>query len=70
MQGVHYYRNAVENDRIPGLMHINLGGYHISDINFVAAIDIAKNKVGKDLASAIYSAPNNTLNSPRYPVSG
>jgi len=70
VQGVHYYRNAVENDRIPGLMHINLGGYHISDINFVAAIDIAKNKVGKDLASAIYSAPNNTFKFSQVPRIG
>ena len=48
-------------DFVPGLMHVNLGGYHISDINFVAAIDIDKNKVGKDLAQAIYTKPNNTI---------
>jgi len=70
VQGVHYYRNAVEDERIPGLMHINLGGYHISDINFVAAIDIAKNKVGKDLASAIYAAPNNTFKFSQVPRIG
>ncbi|MCJ7807162.1 MAG: inositol-3-phosphate synthase [Dehalococcoidia bacterium] len=70
VQGVHYYRNAVENERIPGLMHVNLGGYHISDINFVAAIDIAKNKVGKDLASAIYAAPNNTFKFSQVPRIG
>lgn len=61
VQGVQYYRNADENDLVPGLMHVNLGGYHISDINFVAAIDIDKNKVGKDLAEAIYTEPNNTF---------
>jgi myo-inositol-1-phosphate synthase len=61
VQGVHYYANAAENDFVPGLMHVNLGGYHISDINFVAAIDIDKNKVGKDLSEAIYTKPNNTF---------
>ena len=50
VQGLHYYRNAKETDRIPGLMHVNLGGYHIRDVEIVAAIDIDKNKVGKDLA--------------------
>ena len=61
VQGVHYYANAAEDDFVPGLMHVNLGGYHISDINFVAAIDIDKNKVGKDLSEAIYVKPNNTF---------
>jgi len=61
VQGVHYYANAAEGDFVPGLMHVNLGGYHISDINFVAAIDIDKNKVGKDLSEAIYIKPNNTF---------
>jgi len=61
VQGVEYYKNADENDLVPGLMHVNLGGYHIKDINFVAAIDIDKNKVGKDLADAIYAEPNNTF---------
>ena len=60
VQGVHYYADAKEDDFVPGLMHVNLGGYHISDINFVAAIDIDKNKVGKDLSEAIYAKPNNT----------
>src|SRR3989339_515480 len=60
VQGVHFYRDANEKASIPGLMHVNLGGYHISDINFVAAIDIDVNKVGKDLSEAIYSPPNNT----------
>ncbi len=61
VQGVYYYREAVEGESIPGLMHINLGGYHIGDIEFVAAFDIARNKVGKDLAKAIYTPPNNTV---------
>jgi myo-inositol-1-phosphate synthase len=60
VQGVYYYRNAKPTDHVPGLMHVNLGGYHINDINFVAAFDIDKNKVGKDLAEAIYAKPNNT----------
>jgi myo-inositol-1-phosphate synthase len=61
VQGVHYYKNAKETEFVPGLMHVNLGGYHISDINFVAAFDIDKNKVGKDLSQAIYTKPNNTF---------
>ncbi len=60
VQGVHFYRNAKADDFVPGLMHVNLGGYHIHDIEFVAAFDIDKNKVGKDLAQAIYTKPNNT----------
>jgi myo-inositol-1-phosphate synthase len=70
VQGVHYYRDAVENERVPGLMHVNLGGYHISDINFVAAFDISKQKVGKDLANAIYSPPNNTFKFCQVPRTG
>jgi myo-inositol-1-phosphate synthase len=60
VQGVHYYREAKPDDFVPGLMHVNLGGYHISDIEFSAAFDIDQNKVGKDLSEAIYAAPNNT----------
>ena len=70
VQGVHYYRNAVENEPVPGLMHVNLGGYHIHDINFVAAFDIAKNKVGKDIASAIYTPLNNTFKFCQVPRTG
>ncbi len=55
---------------MPGLMHVNLGGYHISDINFVAAFDIDKNKVGKDLAEAIFTAPNNTIKFTDVPTTG
>ena len=61
VQGVHFYNKAKENEFVPGLMHVNLGGYHISDINFVAAFDIDKNKVGKDLAEGIFTKPNNTF---------
>ena len=60
VQGRHYYENANADDFIPGLMHVDLGGYHVRDIDFVAAFDIDKNKVGKDLAEAIYTKPNNT----------
>ena len=60
VQGVHFYRDANEKTIVPGLMHANLGGYHVGDINFVAAFDIDSNKVGKDLAEAIYTPPNNT----------
>jgi myo-inositol-1-phosphate synthase len=60
VQGVHFYADAAERDLIPGLMHVSLGGYHIRDIEFVAAFDVDANKVGKDLAEAIYTPPNNT----------
>ena len=60
VQGVHYYREAQPDDFVPGLMHVNLGGYHISDIEFTAAFDIDQNKVGKDISEAIYASPNNT----------
>ncbi len=70
VQGVYYYRNAKVGEQIPGLMHVDLGGYHISDIEFVAAFDIDKNKVGKDLAAAIYTAPNCTYKFCQVPKSG
>jgi myo-inositol-1-phosphate synthase len=60
VQGVEFYKNAKDTDRVPGLMHVNLGGYHISDIEFSAAIDVVDTKVGKDLSEAIFSYPNNT----------
>ena len=60
VQGVQYYRDAKPDDFVPGLMHVNLGGYHIKDIEFTAAFDIDVNKVGKDLSEAINTAPNNT----------
>jgi myo-inositol-1-phosphate synthase len=70
VQGVHYYRKTKEGEFVPGLMHINLGGFHISSINFVAAIDIDKNKVGKDLAEAIFTPPNNTFKFCDVPSTG
>jgi myo-inositol-1-phosphate synthase len=60
VQGVEYYKDADPNDFVPGLMHVNLGGYHIRDIEFSAAFDIDANKVGKDLSEAIFTEPNNT----------
>ena len=52
VQGVEYYRNAPLDKEVPGLMHVNLGGYHISDIEFTCAFDVVKGKVGKDLSEA------------------
>jgi myo-inositol-1-phosphate synthase len=60
VQGIHYYRDAKEDSFVPGVMHVNFGGYHIRDIEVVAAFDVNSNKVGKDVAEAIYAAPNNT----------
>lgn len=60
VQGIHYYQDAPVDTQVPGLMHVNLGGYHVGDIEIVAAFDIDKNKVGKDVAEAIYATPNNT----------
>ncbi len=70
VQGVHYYKEADEDEFVPGLMHVNLGGYHIRDIDFVAAFDIDANKVGKDLGEAIYSPPNNTIEFCKVPKVG
>jgi myo-inositol-1-phosphate synthase len=60
VQGVHYYRNAKDGDAVPGIMHVNLGGYHVNDIEFTLGIDVAATKVGKDLSEAIFAFPNNT----------
>jgi len=61
VQGVQFYQNASETESVPGLMHVNLGGYHVRDIEFSAAFDIDREKVGKDLSEAIFTAPNNTI---------
>jgi myo-inositol-1-phosphate synthase len=61
VQGVEYYKNADPNEQVPGLMHVDLGGYHVRDIEFSAAFDIDVEKVGKDLSEAIFSGQNNTL---------
>ena len=60
IQGVRYYRDAKPEDRIPGLMHVDLGGYHVRDVEFVAAFDVDDDKVGKDLSQAIFAGQNNT----------
>jgi myo-inositol-1-phosphate synthase len=61
VQGVEFYRNAADEDKVPGLMHVNLGGYHVSDIEFSAAFDINVTKVGRDLSEAIFADPNCTV---------
>jgi myo-inositol-1-phosphate synthase len=61
VQGVEYYKNAADDEFVPGLMHVNLGGYHVHDIEFSAAIDIDAEKVGKDLSEAIWANQNNTI---------
>jgi len=61
VQGVQYYKNANPDERVPGLMHVDLGGYHVRDIEFSAAFDIDAEKVGKDLSEAIFSGQNNTI---------
>ena len=61
IQGRYYYENAKPTDSIPGLMHVKLGDYHIRDVEFVAAFDIDKEKVGKDVSEAIFSGQNNTI---------
>ena len=60
VQGLTYYRDATNNEPVPGLMHVDLGGYRIGDIEVVAAFDVAAAKVGRDVAEAIYAPPNNT----------
>jgi myo-inositol-1-phosphate synthase len=61
VQGVEYYKDADPDEQVPGLMHVDLGGYHVSDIEFTAAFDIDAEKVGKDLSEAIFSGQNNTM---------
>ncbi|MFI5005122.1 MAG: inositol-3-phosphate synthase, partial [Solirubrobacterales bacterium] len=61
VQGVHYYADADPTVRVPGLMHVDLGGYHVRDIEFTAAFDIDREKVGKDLGRAIWAGQNNTI---------
>lgn len=58
IQGVEYYRNAQEDASVPGLMHVNFGGYHIRDVKFVAAFEVNRKKIGKDLSEAIFTEPN------------
>ncbi len=70
LQGVEYYKDASPSDSVPGLMHVDLGGYHISDIEFVAAFDVVKGKVGADLADAIWAHPNDTIKFADVPKTG
>src|SRR5947199_562454 len=70
VQGVEYYRNADPNERVPGLMHVTFGGYHVSDVEFVAAFDVDAKKVGRDLAEAIVASENNTIKICDVPPTG
>ena len=70
LQGIQYYRDASSSDTVPGLMHVDLGGYHIRDIEFVAAFDVVKGKVGVDLADAIWAHPNDTIKFADVPKTG
>src|SRR6184192_3970723 len=70
LQGVEYYKDAQDDKFVPGLMHVNLGGYHISDIEFTAAFDVTTDKVGKDLAEAIWAHPNDTIKFADVPQTG
>jgi len=70
VQGVEYYKNATDDDFVPGLMHVNLGGYHVRDIEFSAAFDIDVEKVGKDLSEAIWANQNNTIKFSDVPKKG
>jgi myo-inositol-1-phosphate synthase len=67
VQGVHYYKDADPNELVPGLMHVDLGGYHVRDIEFTAAFDIDSTKVGKDLGQAIWAGQNNTIKFAKAP---
>jgi myo-inositol-1-phosphate synthase len=70
VQGVEYYKDAPEDEFVPGLMHVNLGGYHVRDIEFTAAFDVTADKVGKDLADAIWARPNDTYKFADVPKTG
>ncbi|MEO6957683.1 MAG: inositol-3-phosphate synthase, partial [Antricoccus sp.] len=70
IQGVHYYRDADPAQTVPGLMHVKFGDYHVSDIEFVAALDVDDLKVGKDLSEAINASQNNTIKICEVPTSG
>jgi myo-inositol-1-phosphate synthase len=70
VQGVEYYKDADPDQFVPGLMHVDLGGYHIRDVEFSAAFDVTTDKVGKDLSEAIWGQPNNTIKFSDVPKSG
>src|SRR5918912_4583235 len=70
LQGVEYYKDAADDQFVPGLMHVNLGGYHVRDVEFVAAFDVVKGKVGVDLAEAMWAHPNDTIKFAEVPRTG
>src|SRR6201993_14450 len=70
VQGVHKYHDASPDEFVPGLMHVDLGGYHVRDVEFVAAFDIAKEKGGKDLSEPMWSGQNDTIKSADVPHIG
>jgi myo-inositol-1-phosphate synthase len=70
LQGVEYYKDADPNEFVPGLMHVDLGGYHVRDVEFTAAFDVTTDKVGKDLADAIWAKPNDTYRFANVPKTG
>jgi len=70
LQGVEYYKDAPDDQFVPGLMHVNLGGYHVRDVEFTAAFDVVKGKVGEDLADAMWAHPNNTIKFAEVPKTG
>lgn len=70
VQGIEYYRDASEGDKIPGIMHVGIGPYHIKDVKLVAAFDVDSNKVGLDLGEAIFAEPNNTVKFSEVPPLG
>jgi myo-inositol-1-phosphate synthase len=70
LQGVEYYKDAPDDEFVPGLMHVDVGGYHVRDVEFTAAFDVTADKVGKDLADAIWAAPNDTIKFADVPRTG
>src|SRR5690242_5419418 len=70
IQGVQYYKDADTTEEVPGLMHVDVGGYHVGDVEFVAAFDIDKEKVGKDLSEAMWSGQNDTIKFADVPEMG
>src|SRR5262245_22166980 len=70
LQGREYYKDAPDDQFVPGLMHVNLGGYHVRDIDFVAAFDVVEGKVGQDLSEAIWAFPNDTIKFSEVPKTG
>src|ERR1039458_6764482 len=70
VQGIEYYRDADPLDRVPGLMHVSLGGYDVGDTQFVAAFDVDAAKVGLDLSKAVFASNNNTIRFSEIPALG